>query len=383
MAAPSKKVYDTTWAPKKATEAAMKRFEDTFSKDMGFSAVRSAKIDKIKVIPTGVIALDRALGVGGIPLGCVAEMWGPEHAGKTTTAMGIVAQAQQAYPDKMAAWVDMEQTFDKAWAQTNGVDLKRLWLIENPKTAEDVADATRRFVESGLCSIVVLDSVGGMIAKKELEKEADEATIGLVAKVVTRMVKAVSAMGKSNGTTTLVINQVRANIGSHGADQTTGGGWALKHITTIKIKISRGGSLPKTVTEDGRPVPVGFEVSAKVEKNKRAPYGKVATWWLFNQPTDKYGPVGVDKTSEALDFGLKLGIIKGKGTAWLTLPNGERFNGSDPAREYLYGHPEVVAEIREAVLAGVATEVYEEPVEDAAAQSMADFMAQQGEEAAS
>ena len=382
MPAAKKKAYDTTWASKKATEAAMKRFEEQFGREMGFEAVRSDAIEPIEVIPTGTIALDYALGIGGLPCGAVCEVWGPEHAGKTTTLMRVVAEAQKKFPDKMTAWVDMEQTFDKKWAAANGVDLKRLWLIENPKTAEDVADATRRFVESGLCSIVVLDSVGGMIAKKELEKEADEATIGLVAKVVTRMVKACSAMGKSNGTTTVVVNQVRANIGNYGGDQTTGGGWALKHITTIKIKISRGGSLPKTITEDGVAVPVGYEVTAKIEKNKRAPYGKVATWWLFNQTTDKYGPVGVDIATEALDFGVKLGVIAGKGTAWLTFPNGERFNGAEKARDYLYEHPEVVSEIREQVLAQIASKVYVEEADDAAAQSMADFMAEQQQESA-
>jgi recombination protein RecA len=384
MPAGKKKTLDTSkWTQKKATDSAISRFEEVFGKEMGFNAVRGADDSRTlyEVIPTGSIAFDEASGIGGIPRGRVVQFWGPEHAGKTTCAMRIVAQAQKKYPEQMTAWVDMEQTFDWAWAIANGVDPKRLWLIENPKTAEDVADATRRFVESGLCSIVVLDSIGGMIGRTELEKEADESTVAIVAGIVTRMVKACSPMGRANNTTTLVINQVRARIGGYGPDTHTGGGWALKHITTMQVKVSRGGETPKTVTVEGKAIPVGHEISAKFEKNKCAPYGRVANFWLFNQATDKYGPVGVDITSEALDYGTRLGIIAGKGTAWLTLPGGERFNGADKARAYLYEHPEIVEAIRVKVLEQIADQVHEddEKVSDADAgfSSMEEFMAAQ------
>jgi recombination protein RecA len=350
----TKKTYSTDWKPMKATDAAITKFEEQFAKEMGLGVLsRSDEIVEYEVIPFGSLEVDYASGIGGAPLGRVIEMWGPEHAGKTTGAMRLVAQAQKKYPHKMTAWVDMEQTFDKKWAVANGVDLKRLWLVENPKTANDVADATKRFVESGLCSVVVLDSIGGMISKREFEKESDEDTVAEVAKIVTRMVKQCSPMGKSNGTITCVINQVRAgNVGGgYGPDTVSSGGWALKHISSMKIKVQRGNSQPLTINQDGKPVPVGYETTYKFEKNKCAPYGKVANVWVFNQATDKFGPVGVDIVEEAIVFGLRFDIIRGKGTAWNTLPNGERFNGAEKLKAYLQEHPEVVEEIRNEVLA--------------------------------
>lgn len=352
--AKTKKTYSTDWKPLKATDNAISKFEEQFGKEMGLGVLsRSDDIVEYEVISSGSLAIDYASGIGGFPRGRVIEMWGPEHAGKTTGAMLAVSQAQRSSPDKMVAWVDMEQTFDKKWAVLLGVDLTRLWLVENPKTAEDVADATKRFVESGLCSLVVLDSIGGMISKIEFEKESEEVTVATVAKVVTRMVKQCSPMGKSNGTATLVINQVRAgNVGGgYGADQVSSGGWALKHITSMKIKVQRGGSLPLTITVDGKPMPVAYETTFKFEKNKCAPYGKVANVWIINQATEKYGPVGVDVIDEAVVFGLRFGIIKGAGTAWNTLPSGERLNGRDAVVAYLREHSDEVQEIRTQVLA--------------------------------
>ena len=354
--ATGRKGYSTDWPSREATETAVRKFEDQFAKEMGADVlVAGEQILPPEVFSTGSLALDAALGIGGLPCGRVIEMWGPEHAGKTSMACLAVAEAQRKFPSKRVAWVDMEQTFDRAWAKALGVDLSRLWLVPNPKTAEDVADATKRFVESGLCSLVVLDSVGGMISRKEFEKESEEKTVAAVAGIVTRMVKQCSPIGRSNGTTTLIINQVRANIGGYGATTQTSGGWALRHITTIKLKVQRGGSPPLTVRVQGTDLPVGHEVSVRVEKNKMAPYGKVAALWLINQETEKHGKVGVDRAEEALVFGLREGVISGKGTAWVTLPSGQRFNGNEKARTYLREHPEEVEEIREAVLASLMT----------------------------
>lgn len=352
------KTYSTDWKSRKASEKAIADFENKFVKDMGVTLNRSDLVTPYEVIPTGSLTLDQALKIGGFPLGRVVELWGPEHAGKTSLAVLTAAQAQKTYPDKMVAWVDMEQTFDRAWAVKLGLDLNRIWLPPPPKTAEDVGDMTKRFVESGLCSLVVLDSVGGMIAKIEFEKEADEATVGNVAKIVTRMVKQCSPIGHANGTTTMVINQVRSNIARYGADTTTSGGWALKHITTMKLKVQRGGSRPKMVRHHGADIPVGYEVTVKVEKNKCAPYGSVASLWLFNQETAKYGPVGVDRAAEAAEFALDLGIITG--TGWYTLPDATRLQGKEAVIEELRTRPELISEIRDAVLSTVAEQIHTE-----------------------
>lgn len=358
--------FTTNWQPHKATDAAIAKFEEAFGKEMGLGVLtRSDEISPYEVTSFGPIAMDVASGIGGLPVGAVVEVWGPEHAGKTTAAMLAVANAQKERPDKMAAWVDMEQTFDKRWAQKLGVDLTRLWLVENPQSAEDVADATKRFVMSGLCSIVVLDSVGSMIGRKEFEKESEDAVVAEVAKIVTRMVKQVSPMGKANGTTTWVVNQVRAIIatgnGGKGPTTHTSGGWALKHVTAMRLNVKRGES--QFITVDGKQVPVSHDVIVRWEKNKMAPYGRTATFNIRNTPTEKEPWIGVDPVLEAVEYGKKTGIITG--SAWLTLPSGEKFNGATKAVEYLKEHPEEMAEIRARVLESLKGVAHDESEDNA------------------
>lgn len=356
------KSFTTDWQSRKASAAAITKFEESFGKEMGLGVLtRSDKIEPYKVIPSGSLALDAAIGIGGWPCGRVNEIWGPEHAGKTTECMLLVAEAQRTQPDKMAAWVDIEQTFDKKYAKKLGVDLKRLWLLENPQTAEEAADAVKRFVMSGLCSVVIVDSVGGMIGKAEFEKEAEDATVAIVAKVITRMVKQVAPMGKANGTMTMVVNQVRAIIGGNAKGPTTqsSGGWALKHVTSVKVAVRRGET--KYLKIDGQDVPIGHDIINKVEKNKCSPYGRTATVTLYNTDTKDHS-VGVDPVAEVVEFGKKYGIIEG--STWLTLPNGERFNGAGKTKDYLVQHPEVVKELREQVLAKFATQIRDDEGED-------------------
>lgn len=360
-----------TAAPKKsAFEAAADEFEAKFARDFTRPLEDGGEDKPYEVIPTGSIAMDVALKIGGWPEGRVCEIWGPEHVGKTTACMMAAREAQRKHPDKMVGWVDVEQTFDSAWAAKQGVNTKprseggRFWYFR-PKTAQEAADAVYRFVASGLCSIVIVDSVGGMIGKSSFEKDADEAAkVAEVAGVITRMVLQVSPTGADNGTTTLVVNQVRANIatggGSFKGPQTkTTGGWALKHITTIKVKVSRGGDAPKYVTVEGERLPVGYPMVAKVEKNKCAPYGSQATVWLFNQATQKYGPVGVDQLGEAWDFGTRYGIISRAGANY-TFPNGEVVRTADAAEAYLRDNPVLAMEIRTKVLDLLRGEIHEE-----------------------
>jgi recombination protein RecA len=359
----------TDWKPHKATDAAIKRFEEQYGRRMGPSSTltRSGRITSPKVIPTGSLALDEALVIGGWPVGYITELWGPEHQGKTSLAMLAVAEAQRMFPDQMCAWTDMEQTFDEGWAAALGVDLTRLWRAPNPRTAEDAADSHRDFVASGLCSLVVLDSVGSMISKDEYEREADEdARVAQVARVVTRLVKQISPMGKAMGVTSIIVNQVRAIINGarHGPTTGTGGGWALKHGSAVKARVARGGSPPHTVQIHGKPVPVSYESAVKIEKLKFGPAGRVGNYWLTNQNTTKWGPIGVDKADEAATIGVRNKIIV-PGGAWYTTPDGERHNGRDRLITHLRAHPELVADIRARMLAGLAGEIKEEPDEPA------------------
>ncbi len=356
-----KKTYSTDWKSKKATKAAVDKFEAEFAKSMGFDLTSN---DDYEIVSTGSLNLDYALSIGGIPTGRIVEVWGPEHAGKTTLCCLMAAEYQRKFPDKKVAWVDMEQTFDPVWAAALGVDVKALWR-PTVKTAEDTADATKRLVESGLCSFVVLDSVGGMIAKMEYQKEADEATVGLVAKIVTRMVKQVSPMAKSNGTTVCVVNQVRAAIGSYGADETTAGGWALKHVTTIRLRVKRG-SVPHTITVDSKQVPVGHQMAIQVQKNKLGPYGQVANVWLHNVATEKYGPIGVDMPDETFQFAKRFGLLGDKKGGYYMMPDGETEVRSEPnAIEMLRERPDFVQILRGKVLATLAGVQRDESEDDA------------------
>lgn len=363
-AAPKKTTTNVgRWEGRDASDRAIAQFEATFAKEMGvdLSEHRSADIKPYVVSPTGSIALDRALRIGGWPQGRVCEVWGPEHAGKTTLMMLAVREAQRKYPNKMCGWGDMEQTFDDQWATTLGVDLNRLWRPP-VRTAEQLADTARRFIESGLCSMVVLDSVGAMISSQEFVKESDQTTVGIVAKIVTRAVKQASSIGASNGTTTMVVNQVRANIDGNkfSPSETEAGGWALKHITTMKLWVRRGETL--TVKHEGKDLPVGHEVAIRVTKNKCAPYGNTCSFYIKNQPTETYGEPGVDIVQEAFEFGTKVGVIKQHGGWYNPNPDDPDFkiNGGEKVVAWLRDQPALVEHIRERVLADVAGGIHEE-----------------------
>jgi recombination protein RecA len=358
--AAKKTTSSTRYASRNATKAAVDKFEEDFASAMGISL--QAKRKKAEVVSTGSLNLDHAQVIGGTPTGRIIETWGPEHAGKTTLAIIEAREFQRRYPNKRVAWVDMEQTFDDEWAAKLGLDFSKWWFY-TPQTAEDVADAVKRFVQSGMCSYVVLDSVGGMISRMEAEKEADEATVGQVPKIVTRMVKIASPAAFSNGTTLHVINQVRASIGGFGPDEDTGGGWALKHVTTMKRQVRKMGGEGTThsVKFPGseKPEPVGHKIAVRVQKNKMGPYGKVAELWLHNVETEQYGPIGIDMVREVFDFAKRLKLM-GSGAGGNYEVEGEKIKGGEPkVLEHLRQHPEVVEALRAKVLDTVSGQIVE------------------------
>ena len=365
--APAKKATAKKTTParrggaKKATASAREKFEDSFAKSMGVTPKTKPK--RPKIVTTGAMALDYALAVGGVPEGRVIEMWGPEHAGKTTTAIILAVQFQHAHPDRMIAWVDMEQTFDEDWAEALGLDMSRVYFYV-PMTAEDVSDAVKRFVYSDICSLVVLDSVGGMISRIETEKEADEETVGKVPKIVTRMVKTAAPKAATNGTTLCVINQVRANIGGYGPDEDTGGGWALKHVTTMKLQVRKvggaGTSREYKRPHDEKPIPVGHKIAVRVQKNKMGPYGQVAEIWLHNVPTPTFGPVGFDNVGDTFGFAKRFNLLGPKAKSGYYLFGTDEVRGEPAALDYLRLRPDLVEDLRKQVLATRADVVNED-----------------------
>ncbi len=344
--------------PSPALSKAKEKLLGDFTKAFGQGVLECyAERKQYEVIPTGSADFDLALGVGGLLVGRLHEWWGPGSVGKTTMALITASQAQKMWPDRIVVWIDMERTFDWPWAIANGVDPERMWLIK-PSSAEDAADAVKKMTEAGgVVSLVVLDSIGAMLSEKEMGKGAGEAVVGTTPKIVTRMVNMAAVECGDNDTTLLLINQVRANIG-YGADTTTGGGWALKHVTTTKAKFSRTSTAPFAVGSGDNKIQVGHEVAVKIERNKVAPPNRKALFSLVGIGGTKYGPIGVDRADEAARLGLKHGLIQASGS-WYTVPvTGERLQGRDAVVEALRSAPEVIAHIRTEVLAGVADQIH-------------------------
>lgn len=360
---PAKKT--TTTVKKAATKATgpsgpnlsagEKAWQEKFGKTHGpGTLVLGAETKPYEVISTGSLDLDYKTGVGGLVEGRLTEYWGPDGVGKTTLALMAIREAQKKYPHKKAAYIDMEHKLDKPWAVAHGVDLSRLYIFE-PETAEDVADAMKDLVASGFISIVVLDSIGSMIPQAEIEKDAGDAVMAKVAKIVTRMVKIAAGMAAKTGTVVLLINQVRANL-SYGADTTTGGGFALKHVTTMKMKFKRTGTTPYQVTIGSEKVIVGHEIAIYIERNGVAPAYRTAIVSIFNQATAKYGPLGIDRADEAATLGLHTKAIEQSG-AWYTLPGGERVNGRDSVVAALRADPDLIEQVRAQALASISDQV--------------------------
>lgn len=356
--APAKKAAPaTTQAPVKASARALVAFEERFVKRFGAGTIAKAVRRTYQVVSTGSITLDIALGSGGWVVGRIAEIWGPESVAKTTVALCGVANFQQTYPDKMAAIIDMERSFDPAWAAQHGVELDRLHVLK-PHSSEDVSDMARMLVESRMYSIIVLDSVGGMITEEEMSNDAAKASVGTAAKIITRMVKQCAVLCDDTDTTLIIINQVRAVISVQGGD-TTGGGKALRHVTTHKVRLKRTGDDPYYLgTGEDREL-VGFVVGAVVEKNKVAPPRRAANFALFNQTTREYGPVGIDRAREAFQIAKRLGVIEEVSTGRYLLPGEEKaIHGMPATLARMRSDTSMLDRIRQDMLSRLAEEVH-------------------------
>jgi recombination protein RecA len=342
-----------------ASARALDAFQQKMTKTFGEGVFSmTGDIAAYDVIPTGSIVLDYYLGVGGYVTGRLHEIWGPEGAGKTTMSLIAVREAQRKFPEKLTAWLDVEQRLDKPWAVQHGVDLSRMMIV-TPGSAEDVADQLKEICRSGLFSMAVVDSVGAMLPEKAKDKDADESVMGKEAQVITRMVKLNAVEAKKSNTTVLLLNQVRANFG-YGADTTTPGGFALKHATTTKLNIKRAGGTDTAfkVKMNGEDRVVGHMLAVNIQRNSVAPAYRTAQFPMFYIPTDKFGPVGIDSADEAATIGSLAKVIQLSGS-WYTITfTGERVQGRDALVAALREDPGTVAKIRElALLANAPAEV--------------------------
>lgn len=347
-----------------SSSKALDKFMADFAKSFGAETIHVAEYPQYETLSTGSIALDKAMGAGGFVRGRISLVWGPPSGGKSSLTLISAGIALQENPGMRVAYIDVEATFDAEWAEKLGCDKSRIDVI-HPKTAEDVADMVKALTASGLYIMVILDSIGAMVGMKEFEKNAEEATVGIVAKVVTRMIKISTYYVRQNNICLVIINQLRANIGGYGVDVVSGGGFALDHSLTHKLNVKRGSAPYKVGTkEEARNV--GYEMVVKVEKSKVCPEGRVARFGFFTEDTDKYGPIGIDKAQEAFTMGEALDVIKHVGISYV-FPDGEKISASnidgekktakENAIDYLRDHPEFQETIRAAALKSVESEL--------------------------
>jgi recombination protein RecA len=319
----------------KALGQAMAGIEKQFGKGSIMRLGDGGEPAPVSVVPSGSIALDLALGVGGLPRGRVVEIYGPESSGKTTLALHAIAEVQKT--GGVAAFVDAEHALDVTYARKLGVNLADL-LVSQPDTGEQALEIVEQLVRSGAIDLVVIDSVAALVPKAEIEGEMGDAHMGIQARLMSQALRKLTGVVSRNQTIVIFINQIRMKIGVvFGNPETTTGGHALKFYASVRLDIRRTGQV-----KDGDVV-VGSRTRVKVVKNKVAPPFREAEFDI------RYG-VGVDRHAEAVDLGVERGLLDKSGSH-IAL-DGERIGqGRERAVEWLRANPEVferlVTRIRE------------------------------------
>ncbi|MBP1327548.1 recombination protein RecA [Leucobacter exalbidus] len=317
----------------KALEAALAQIDKNFGKG-AIMRMGSADRPPVEVIPTGSVALDVALGIGGLPRGRVVEIYGPESSGKTTLTLHAIANAQKA--GGIAAFIDAEHALDPDYAQKLGVDIDAL-LVAQPDTGEQALEIADMLIRSGSVDLVVVDSVAALVPKAEIDGDMGDSHVGLQARLMSQALRKITGSLNSTNTTCIFINQLREKIGVFfGSPETTSGGKALKFYASVRLDIRRIQTL-----KDGTDA-VGNRTRVKVVKNKMAPPFKIAEFDIL------YG-IGISREGSLIDYGVEHNFIKKSG-AWFTYEGDQLGQGMENARRFLINNPEVAAEIEEKIL---------------------------------
>ena len=333
----------------KSLENALAQIDRQFGKG---SVMRLGSDDRapVEVIPTGSVALDVALGVGGLPRGRIVEIYGPESSGKTTLTLHAIANVQRA--GGIAAFVDAEHALDPEYAKKLGVDIDSL-LVSQPDTGEQALEIADMLVRSGAIDLIVIDSVAALVPKAEIEGEMGDTHVGLQARLMSQALRKLTGGLNSTNTTMIFINQLREKIGVFfGSPETTAGGKALKFYASVRLDIRRIETL-----KDGTDA-VGNRTRVKVVKNKMAPPFKQAEFDIL------FGS-GISREGSLLDFGVDHGIVKKSG-AWYTYEGDQLGQGKENSRNFLIEHPETAEEIERKIFAKLGIGAAGKAAKDAA-----------------
>lgn len=320
----------------KALQAAMAKIE----KDFGRGSVMrmgDEQVEDVEVIPTGSLALDAALGVGGYPKGRIIEIYGPESSGKTTLAIHAIAQAQKE--GGIAAFIDAEHAFDRFYAKKLGVDVDEL-LIAQPDNGEQALEIADQLIRSSAIDIIVIDSVAALTPKAEIEGDMGDNKVGLQARLMSQALRKLTSTISKTNTTCIFINQLREKIGvMFGNPETTTGGNALKFYASVRLDIRR-----VTTLKDGD-TPIGNQVRVKIVKNKVAPPFRKAEFEITFAE-------GISHVGEIVDLGVELGIIKKSGS-WFSYGETRLGQGRDAVKRVIKDNPELTAELEEKIAAAL------------------------------
>ena len=322
----------------KALQATIDKIEKDYGKGTIMKLADQPQWDEHQVIPSGSIALDHALGIGGYPKGRIIEIYGPESSGKTTLAIHAIAQAQKQ--GGIAAMIDAEHAFDRSYAKALGVDLESL-LISQPDNGEQALEIADNLIRSGAIDIIVIDSVAALTPKAEIEGEMGDNKVGLQARLMSQALRKLTANISKTNTCCIFINQLREKIGvMFGNPETTPGGKALKFYASCRLQVQRIGAIKNTANQV-----VGNRTRVKVVKNKMAPPFKKAEFDIV------YGE-GISHTGEIVDLGVEYGIIAKSGS-WFSYGDQKLAQGREATKQLIADNielsDEIEAKIREAL----------------------------------
>jgi recombination protein RecA len=332
MAVNSKSSPERAGDRDKALEVALLQIERQFGKGSVMRLGDETRVP-VEVIPTGSIALDVALGLGGLPRGRIVEIYGPESSGKTTLALHALANAQKA--GGIAAFIDAEHALDPEYAKKLGCDTDAL-LVSQPDTGEQALEIADMLIRSGAIDVVVIDSVAALVPKAEIEGEMGDSHVGLQARLMSQALRKITGALNQTKTTAIFINQLREKVGvMFGSPETTSGGKALKFYASVRLDIRRIETL-----KDGTDA-VGNRTRVKVVKNKMSPPFKVAEFDIL------YG-TGISREGSLIDLGVEQGIVRKSG-AWYTYEGDQLGQGKENARNFMRDNPDVANEIEKKI----------------------------------